>query len=276
MSRRATRRPPHLESAPAQPVRHEPRQPSPRSVVVKAHLAGRHDRLGRTEVLSVMRRVVGGDPSALLGLDRFAGADLTELQAAASEVWGWDSNEPTVSIDPDRLLAGLSAARGRVYDVARRGGRVLFATSRPASLLPLHQALARLCRSVGGHLLDSGEAGPIHAAGRASVRLWWVGGVAVLTDGHALLADPGVEAIEELLFTVPYPDLVVGDRGFVGGALRAGIETVAIADLDAAVLGLAACRGLPVTLVPMHERRPASAYAALEPMLNLPNAPDAP
>ena len=275
MSKRATRRPARLEPAPAQRVHHEPRQPSPRSRIVKARLAGRHDRLGRTEVLSVMRHVVGGDPPALLGLDRFAGVTLAELRAAATEVWGWDTNEPTVSIDPDKLLAGLLVARERVLDVARRGGRILVATSRPASLLPLHQALGRLCRSVGGHLLDSGEAGPIHAAGRASVRLWWVGGVAVLTDGDTLLADPGIEAIDELLFTVPYPDLVVGDRGFAGGALRAGIEAVAIADLDAIALGLAACRGLPVTLVPMHERRPASAYTALEPMLNSSNSPEA-
>ena len=144
MSKRATRRPPHLEPAPVQRMHHEPRRPSPRSRVVKARLAGRHDRLGRTEVLSVMRHVVGGDPPALLGLDRFAGVDLAELQAAATEVWGWDTDEPTVSIDPDRLLAGLLAARGRVLDVARRGGRILVATSRPASLLPLHQALARL------------------------------------------------------------------------------------------------------------------------------------
>jgi hypothetical protein len=276
MSRRATRRPPRLEPAPVQHVRREPRQPSPRSLVVKARVAGRHDRLGRTELVSIMRRVVAGDPPALLGLDRFPGVDLAELRASAGEIWGWNTDEPAVAIDPDRLLAGLVAARERVVDVARRGGRVLVATGRPASLLPFHQTLARLVRSVGGHLLDSGEAGPIHAAGRAAVRLWWVGGVAVLTDGDALLADPGIEAIDELLFTVPYPDLVVGDRGFAGGALRAGIEAVAVADLDAIALGLASSRGLPVTLIPMHERRPASAYSALEPLLNPPNSPDAP
>ncbi len=223
-----------------------------------------------------MRRVVSGDPPALLGLDRFVGVDLAELRATAGEVWGWDSNEPTVSIDPDRLIAGMLGARERVLDVARRGGRILVATSRPASLLSLHQSLARLGRAAGGHILDSGEAGPIPAAGRAAVRLWWVGGVAVLTDGDALLADPGIEAIDELLFTVPYPDLVIGDRGFAGGALRAGIEAVAIADLDAMAIGLASSRGLPVTVVPMHERRPASAYTALEPLLIPPNSPDAP
>ncbi|MGZ4688592.1 MAG: phosphatase [Acidimicrobiia bacterium] len=275
MSKRATHRPPHLEPAPVRKVHREPRLPSPRSRLVKARVAGRHDRLGRAELLSVMRRIVGGDPVALLGLDRFPGVELAELQAAASDVWGWSAAEPMVAIDPDRLLAALVVARDRVLDVAHRGGRILLATSRPASLLPLYQHLARLSRAVGGHVLDSGEAGPIRAAGRASVRLWWIGGVAVLTDGDVLLSDPGIEAIDELLFTVPYPDLVVADRGYAGGALRAGIEVVAMADLDAVALGLAACRGLPVTVVPMHERRPACAYAALEPLLAIPPSSEA-
>ncbi len=272
MSKRATHRPPHLEPAPrpARPVHRELRRPSPRARVVKSRVAGRHDRLGRAEMHSVMRRIVSGDPVALLGLERFGGADLPELRTVAADVWGWNSAEPTVSIEPDRLLAGLVAARDRVIDVARRGGRILVATGRPASLLPLHQHFARLTVAAGGHLLDSGEAGPIAAAGRASLRLWWLGGVAVLTDGDVLIADPGIEAIDELLFTVPFPDLVVADRGFAGGALRAGIEVVALADLDALALGVASSRGLPVTVVPMHERRPAAAYTALEPLLALP------
>lgn len=272
MSKRAGHRPPLLEPSTVRrrPARREPRLASPRSRVVKAHVAGRHDRLGRAELHSVMRRLVTGDPVALLGLERFDHVDLAELRAVASDVWGWDVDAPLVSIEPDRLMSSLHVARDRVVDVARRGGRILLATGRPASLLPLHQHLARLAGSAGGHVLDGGEAGPISAAGRASARLWWLGGVAVLTDGDALLADPGLEAVEELLFTVPFPDLVVADRAYAGGALRAGIEVVALADLDALALGLAAVRGLPVTVVPLHERRPAPAYAALEPLLSLP------
>jgi hypothetical protein len=242
---------------------------------VKARLAGRHDRLGRAELYSVMRRVTRGDPAALLGLDRFAHADVNEARAAAQEIWGWDPDDPVVAIDPDRLLAAVLAARGRVLDVARRGGRVLLATGRPASLLAAHQAFARLARATGAHVLEADEAGPIPAAGRAGMRLWWVGGVAVVTDGVALLADPGVRAIDELLFTVPYPDLVVADRGFAGGALRAGIEVVALADLDGIALGIAARRGLPVTVVPIHEHRPAAAYSALEPLLAPTSPPEA-
>jgi hypothetical protein len=237
---------------------------------MKARLAGRHDRLGRVELQSVMRRVAGGDRYALLGLDRFAGVDLPELQRVATSVWGCDPMASTLSIDPDRLLAGLTAATGRLRDVARRGGRVLLATGRPASLLPVHQALGRMARAHGAHVLEAVEAGPIAAAGRAGLRLWWVGGVAVPTDGEALLADPGLDALDELLFEVPHPDLVVADLGFAGGALRAGIEVVALADLDALAIGLAAARGLPVTVVPLHGRRPAAAYSVLEGLVTVP------
>jgi hypothetical protein len=222
-----------------------------------------------------MRRVVDGDPATLLGLDRFAHAELDEVRAAARDTWGWDPDDATVVTDPDRTLAALRAARRRVLDVARRRGRILLATGRPASLLPAHQAFARLARSAGAHVLEADEAGPIRAAGRAGMRLWWIGGVAAVTDGSALLPDRGTEAVEELLFAVPHPDLVVADRGFAGGALRAGVEVVALADLDAIALGLAARRGLPATVVPIHERRPAAAYAALEPILAAPDPPEA-
>jgi hypothetical protein len=243
---------------------------------VKARLAGRHDRLGRTELHSIMRRVVARDPAALLGLAPFDRVDLAQLHDAATAVWGWQPDAAAVAIDPDLLVAGTVAARDRILDVARRGGRVLVATTRPASLLPFHQALARLARDAGAHVLDGEEAGPVAAARRTGIRIWWSGGVAVLTDGDGLLADPGLTAVDELLFSVAHPDLVVADRGFAGGALRAGIEVVAPADLDAVALGLAARRQLPISVVPVHERRPASAYAVLEPLLAAgPSPPEA-
>jgi hypothetical protein len=272
VSRRATSRPPHLDP-PAPAARRTPRSPSLRAAVVKERLAGRHDRLGRTELQSVMRRITAGDPAGLLGLAPFDRVDLGQLHEAAAAVWGWQPDAASVAIDPDRLLAGTAAARDRIVDVGRRGGRVLVATTRPASLLPFHQALARLARGAGAHVLDGGEAGPVAAARRAGVRIWWSGGVAVLTDGDDLLADPGLAAVDELLFSVAHPDLVVADRGFAGGAVRAGIEVVALADLDAVALGLAAVRRRPVSVVPVHERRPPSAYAVLEPLLGAGTGP---
>jgi hypothetical protein len=110
---------------------------------------------------------------------------------------------------------------------------------------------------------DPGEAGPFRAAGRARAELWWLDGVAVLTDGAELLADPGLEGGDELLFELGHPDLLVGDGGYAGGAITAGIEVVAFADLDAIALAAAASRGAPVTLVPLQERRPPGTYRPL-------------
>lgn len=223
-----------------------------------------------------MRRVVAGDRAALLGLERFEPVGPEELARVASDVWGWDSEPARVSIDPERLIAATAVARARVVDVARRGGRVAVATTRPASLLPLYRAVAALVVSSGGELLDAGAAGPFHCGARPAARLWWLDGVAAITDGDVLLADPGIEAVDELLFTLPRPDLVVGDRAFAGGALQSGIEVVAVADLDAVALGLAAYRGLPVTVVPMHERRPPSSYCAVVDLLEHPPTTPAP
>jgi len=274
VSRRSTKRPPRLEVvADERHHRRAPQPPSPRARLTRGRVAGRHDRLGRAEVLSVARRVIAGDRVALLGLDRFSDLDPAELTGILDSVWGWDDRDASVAIDPDRVLAAFDRARDRVVDVARRGGRVVLATSRPASLLGLHAALARLASAAGATVLDPGQAGPFAGAGRARAHLWWVDHVAVVTDGDALLPDPALEAGSELLFEVPAPDLVVGDRGFAGAALARGIEVVALADLDALALGVAAARGLPATVVPLQERRPASAYRVLADRLQLATTP---
>ena len=232
----------------------------PRARVVKARVAGRHDRLGRTELLSVMRRVVGGDPTALLGLDRFPDVDLAELRAAAAEVWGWDADEPMVAIDPDRLLDGAAPRRAS-------GSSTSPAAAAGSSWPPAgRRRCSRSTRRSPGWpgpsaATSSTPARPGRSRPRAGPRSGCGGsaGSRSLTDGDALLADPGIEAIDELLFTVPYPDLVVADRGYAGGALRAGIEVVALADLDAIALGLAASRGPP------GDRRARSTSAAPRP-----------
>ena len=85
----------------------------------------------------------------------------------------------------------------------------------------------------------------------------------MLTDHESLLGDDSIEAANELLFTLPRPDLVVADRGYAGVAVGTGIETVAFADLDAVALAVAAWQGRAVRIVPLDERRPPRAYAPL-------------
>ena len=187
---------------------------------------------------------------------------LTPAQAltAVTAVYGWDGEGPSARISATNTVDGFDAACTRIVEVARDGGRIAFATACPASLLPLYRSLADAAVVLGAEVLTGRESAPFGAGGR---RLRWLDRVAVVTDGGAILADDDAAAADELLFTVARPDLVVGDRCFAGVALAAGIEVVAFADLDAAILAVAAHRGRAVRVVPLDERRPPAAYEPL-------------
>ena len=242
-----------------------PKNPTRGGRLKDAHVAGRSARFAREDVIDVMRALVRGDQKARLGLAPFVSLTLDHTMAAAALVFGWDGDGPRARIDPARTVDGFNAACMRVLEVARRGGRLAFATARPASLLGLHQALATAAAAVGGEVLDAEQSPPLDASGR---RLWWIDGVATVTDGESLLADYTVAAAEELLFMLPQPDLVVADHCFAGTAAGMGHEVVAFADLDAIALAVASWRGMAVRVVPLDERRAPQAYAPLLELLD--------
>jgi Phosphatase len=264
--RPATRRPPKLATVETAPVVAARREPTVRQRLVESRISGRQ-RVGRTEVLTTARRVVRGDPAALYELSPFPAITLDEVMAAIAAEWGPDLGSPdlaaTVSVDPDRTLACATVAFGRIADVARRGGRLVFATTRPASLLGLGQELARLARAAGGLVLTDDETGLTSLDSHSNRRLRWFDDVAVITDGASLIGGPGFGAAAELSFHLPPPDLVVADRAIAGGFLAAGVEIVAPAGFDAVALVVAAQRGDPATLIPLDDTRPPAAYAVL-------------
>lgn len=233
--------------------------PTERRALVEARITGSHARLGRDAVRHAVRALVAGDPRARLGCDDLEGATFDEAQAALAKTHGWDPEAARGAIDPDATLTALRAAAARLRDAAVAGARIAVATSRPASLLGLDQWVASDAAARGATLLGADRA---RVDGAARRELWWVGDVAVVTDGTALLADDGEAAPDDWLFAVGRPDLVVADRGFAGAALAAGIEVIAWVDLDAPALALAATRGLPILVVPLDTQRPAGAYDA--------------
>jgi hypothetical protein len=182
-----------------------------------------------------------------------------EAEAALEVGWGASLDGARVVVDPQRTVDAAQHAAERIAAVAARAGRVALATGRPASLLTCYASIARALVSTDARIVDIGIFGPV-AGGRA---LWWVDSVAAVTDGASLLADDGVAAGDDWLFAVGRPELVIADRGFAAAAVGAGIETVALADVDAVVLGVAARRGHPVRVVPVDEQRPPGAYAPL-------------
>jgi len=221
--------------------------------------------MGRAEVAAVVARLTAGQRDATLGLD-LGSISRDEAWAAIKEGWGYDGDAPRASIEPERTLAGASDAAVRLRAVASTGGRVALATGRPASLLGVYRALASTLTEAGADVLAYEAFGSFGAARS----LWWLDGVAVVTDGASLLADDGTVAGDEWLFAVGRPDLVIADRGFAAAAIAAGHETVAFADLDAAVLGVAALRGLAVGLIPLDEQRPPEAYGPIVAALTAP------
>ncbi len=274
MSRRPRRdRPPRLDDLPdpaPDPAPGEPAVATDRRRLVAARITGVHPDLGRAAVRAATRALLAGDPRARLGCDGLDGCDPAEVRAALVASHGDAADAPRAGIDPDATLAGLHAAAERLRAAVADKARVAVATSRPASLLGLARWAADTVRA-GDATLLGGTTATIEGGGRRE--LWWTGGVAVVTDGQALLAHDGVPGGDDWLFAVGRPDLVVADRGFAGAALRAGVETIAWADLDAPALALAAARGRPVVLVPLAERRPAAAYEAALGVLGAPPEP---
>jgi len=226
----------------------------------EAHVTGRSARFAHTDVMRVMHALVHGDDDVRMGLPAFEHLTVEHASAAVALVFGWNGDGPRARIDPARTIHGFEAACVRLLEIARAGGQIAFATARPASLLTLYRAMASLAGAEGGDVLGATQSGPIDGSGR---RIWWIDGVATLTDGESLLADDSAAAAEELLFVLPRPDLVVADRTFAGTALDSGLEVVAFADLDAVALAVAAWRGMAVRVVPLDERRPPQLYAPL-------------
>jgi len=187
-----------------------------------------------------------------------APVDAPEIRDALVAVAG-PQDGPRAVIDPDRALAAARRAGTLLARVARPGGTVACATAAPASLLAFHGALARAAHDAGAHVVACDTAGP-YLPGRS---LWWQARVAVPTDGRALLEEHRPEAGDEWLFAVGRPDLVVADGIFARQAIAAGLETVAVADLDAPEAALAAHRGHPVVVIPAAARRAPAAYEPL-------------
>ena len=261
MTRRPkSRLPPKLADAVAARVEPVTKAPSVRDRLKRDHVAGRSTRFGRDEIFGVMSQLVMGAPGPRFGLPPFPALDSARVQAAVTDVYGWKGDGPRARIAPSRTLDGFRSLTERVLEVAQAGGRLAFATARPASLLPVYRRLAHAAKHVGGDVLTAVDT---TTTGPGALRVWWIDDVAVLTDQTSLLGRDDVEAAREVLFALPRPDLFVGDRTFAGVALASGLEVAALADLDALAFAVAAWQGRSVRVAPLDDHRPPGAYLAL-------------
>ena len=99
--------------------------------------------------------------------DRVHPVLLDDAWAAVTEIFGGTPEVP--GIDPDLTIAAARGAVRRIVEVAETGAHIAFATSRPASLLALYLALARLARISGGYVADDDDdSGPLRVDGRGA------------------------------------------------------------------------------------------------------------
>ena len=220
---------------------------------MRSHVAGRAEASpGPSEIRRAVERAAANrDPAVLL--------DDAWLQVEA--IYGATHADPT--IDVDKTIAAARRAVRRIVDVAGTGAHIALATSRPASLITMYLALARLARISGGDVIDGDDSGPLRIDGRSAREIRWVDGVAMVTDRESLCTTRGMDAPLEWLFLVPRPALVVADGPYADAAIDAGIEVVAPAGLEHASLAVGRRRGSECMCVPMWTDRPPGAYRPL-------------
>jgi histidinol phosphate phosphatase hisN-like protein len=212
-----------------------------------------------------------GDEDKMLGFS-FEDLDIQEVMDAVAALCGCSADPAETEgpgyIDPDRTIDELEAMAGRLQAAARRGERVLLCTGHPTGPLPLYQAVARELAEAGCKILTPREGerlGRDHHGG--SLKVLFLDGVGVLADGARLLHTHEAWPMWRLLEAAETPDLVMADHGFAGGAVEAGVETIAFNDVNDPAIAVAKARRKIDVVVPLDDNVPPSLYDPLTAVL---------
>lgn len=215
--------------------------------------------------------LAAGDPDKMLGFS-FEELDPQEVMDAVAALCGCspslDERDGPGYIDPDWTLDELEAMAARLAAAARRGESVLLCTGHPTGPLPLYQAVSRALAEAGCKVLTPREGdrlGPNHGGRR--LRVLYLDGVGVLSDGASLLHTHMATPMEALLEGGEPPDLVMADHGFAGAAIERGLETVAFNDINDPAIAVAKARRKIDVVVPLDDNVPPSLYQPLAEVL---------
>jgi len=169
-----------------------------------------------------------------------------------------EENQGRGCIDPARTATGLVEAGERIGNVARAGGRLVFATGHPGAMILYYLGLARWAQELGGEAVTAETRGRY----QKGISLDWAGRVGTLGDGASLFHTHDPEPMRDVLGQAGPVDLVVADHGFAGAAISAGVPTVVVMDTNDPAIAVVAARGADVTVVPMDDNRPLNSYSA--------------
>ena len=207
------------------------------------------------------------EPNATMGISPkylIHALDSGAIEECLEEVFGTDASRPVVHIDLELTMIALDEAFEKISSAAKKQAKIIFATSRPASMLPLMIELARLSQECGAEILYSYDnTSSFVADGRKDRALTWSGQVGVVTDNKSLLETNDAKVADDLIFHLPRPDLVVADHIFAGASLTAGYPTVAFASLESIAVAVASVPEPSALAVPISLTRPSSHYEVI-------------
>jgi Phosphatase len=234
-----------------------------RAALVAAGITGPHQSHDRAKNIDKIHALLEGesdDRFGLSGVERYSAGEvlgfLAELTGCSDDIADLQCDE---LIDPDKTIAGVIVAAQRLEAHARKGGTLLMATGHPTGLLENHLRIADAFRGAGGKLLRLREEEHLSLTGRGR-EVRYVGSVGCLADWGRLLHTHSAAAMETLLESEPWPEMVFADHGFAGAAIERGIPAIAVMDINDYALAVASAEGRDVRIIPMDDNRPPRLY----------------
>jgi len=228
-------------------------------------------RTPRENVVRNAKLLAQGDEDKMLGF-AFEGLDLAEVMDAVAALCGCSPDPADTAgpgyIDPERTLDELEKMADRLGRAARRGERVMVCTGHPTGVMAMHMAVSRALAEAGCKVLTPREGEKLrrnHHGG--SLRILYLDGVGVLSDGARLLHTHEAWPMEALLEAGEPPDVVLADHGYAGAAVEAGLETVAFNDVNDPALAVAKARRKIDVVIPLDDNVPPSLYDPLAEVL---------
>lgn len=245
-----------------------------------------HERHLNLKAINLLKE---NHPKATFGLSGGANYTCEELLSFIADFTKCSSDvnlkEGNGYIDPAATLAGLYEAAQVLRKTAKKKGRVVLGTGHPGGMTSYYVELTRILENLGCQVISNIGAGvvvdryPCPHCGEhdVDVRIDYVGKVALLSDGevlrHSHSAEPMEIILEMLQKEKQLPDLVIGDHGFAGAAVKKGILTIAVMDTNDPALALAKKEGAALVIIPMDDNRPnyvtVQAVKILEELLKL-------
>ena len=209
--------------------------------------------------------LIDGDPDKQFGLSGLPGdLDLDDILDLVGQCAGAPIDHAArygpVEISGAPIVESCEAMGERLARAAANGERVVLATGHPVGLAVLYHALDRLLARRGAEVLRLANGERVRQPPLAHD--WFVdhwGGVAMLTDGREPRHTHWPDAMHRMLARAR-PDVVVADHGFAGAAIEAGVETLAIADVNDPALIVAKAQGRTEVVVVMDDHVEPDAY----------------